>query len=177
MVCDRCIEAVANELKLLNIPYKHVQLGSAVLEHSLTNKNKLAIKEALFKRGFELLENPTDRLIDTMKNLILEVVRGKQIKTNLSTYLEEQLDKEYSQLSTLFSSVNGITIERFVILQKIERVKELLTYNELNLSEIAYSCDYSSVQHLSNQFKKNTGMTPSEFKKIHSNDRKPLDKI
>lgn len=177
MVCDRCIQAVSEELGKHGIKYKHVELGSAILEDSLSESNKSALKESLSLRGFELLENPTDQLIDKIKNLILEVVRGKQIKTNLSTYLEEQLSKDYSQLSSLFSSVVGITIERFVILQKTERVKELLTYNELTLSQISYTCDYSSVQHLSNQFKKNTGMTPSEFKKLHSNDRKPLDKI
>ncbi len=179
MVCDRCIEAVKEELAKSNIPLYGIKLGEATVSSPLTSDQKSNISIALQKRGFELLEDRNSQIIESIKSLIVDQVHHKteKLKVNYSTYLEKELNKDYHTLSSLFSSVEGITIERFVILQKLEKIKELLIYDELNLSQIANKLGYSSVQHLSNQFKKNTGMTPSEFKKRQSQDRSKLDAI
>ena len=179
MVCNRCVEAVQEELVKLSIPYSKIDLGEVVVDVSLSNDQKVKLNEALTKRGFELLEDQNSQLIEQIKSVIIERIHHRKdpIKTNYSTHLENQIGKEYSQLSSLFSSVEGLTIERYIILQKLEKIKELLIYDELNMSQIAYQLGYSSVQHLSNQFKKNVGMTPSEFKKNTSNNRSPIDNI
>ena len=137
------------------------------------------MKTALEKVGFELIDNRKGQLIERAKTLLIELVhrQNNELRTNLSDYLSQQLGHDYSSLSTLFSEVEGTTIEKFYIAQKIERVKELLVYDELSLSEIAHLLNYSSVAHLSNQFKKITGLTPSHFKQIGAVKRKPLDEL
>ncbi|MDA0194036.1 MAG: AraC family transcriptional regulator [Bacteroidetes bacterium] len=179
MVCQRCIEAVEEEFNLAQIPIKSIQLGMVNLESEISDEQKSSIRDALKKRGFELLEQKNSQFIEQIKNLLLKQIlyQKEPLNVNYSTYLEQEIGKNYHSLSTLFSSVEGITIERFIILQKLERVKELLIYDELSLSKIAYKLNYSSVQHLSNQFKKSIGMTPSQFKKTQANMRKPLDEV
>jgi AraC-like DNA-binding protein len=178
MVCPRCIEAVDETFRHLKIP-AFVQLGRVSLKKELSLEEKQILTQQLQKRGFELLEPGKSALISQIKTLIIDLVhhRENSIHENLSTFLAEKLNQEYTGLSRLFSSVEGITIERYYTLQKIEKVKELFFYGELNLSEIAFKLGYSSVAYLSAQFKKETGMTPSEFKKNGEISRKTLDNI
>ncbi len=177
MVCNRCIEAVEEELKKLDLSPIAMELGEVVLEQEVSGEKKEVLKAGLQKRGFELLEDKNSQIIEQIKNIIISNVhhRSEPMKVNYSTLLEEEIGRDYTYLSSLFSSVEGVTIERFVIMQKLEKVKELLIYDELNLSQISYQLGYSSVQHLSNQFKKATGMSPSDFKQNQQNARKPLD--
>lgn len=179
MVCNRCIMAVKSELEKLGLSPDSVQLGEVTFEQDLTAIQKEAIEQALVPLGFELIDDKKSRLIERIKNLIIELVhhRNNELQTNLSDYLSSQLHQDYAYLSALFSEVEGNTIEKYYIAQKIERVKELLVYDELSLSEIAFQLNYSSVAHLSNQFKKVTGLTPSFFKQIRLEKRKPLDQI
>ncbi len=179
MVCQRCIEAVEEEFERDEIPVRSIQLGEVTLESGISDQQKSSIGETLKIRGFELLESRNSQYIEQIKSLILGLIhyQDKPLKVNYSTYLEKEIGRDYNSLSSLFSSVEGITIERFIILQKLGKVKELLIYDELSLSQIAYKLNYSSVQHLSNQFKKSIGMTPSQFKKIQANIRKPLDSV
>ncbi|MGE0587695.1 MAG: helix-turn-helix domain-containing protein [Cyclobacteriaceae bacterium] len=177
MVCDRCKMVVRLEMDKLQIPYGSIELGEVSLT-SPNDKEKLnALALELKRNGFELIEDKGQRTISAIKIAILDYVRDSSgpRKFNFSDYLSSKLNKDYSSLSKLFSEVEGTTIEKYLILQKIERVKELLVYDEMNLSEIAHALHYSSVQHLSNQFKKITGLTPSHFKKIGDNRRKPID--
>ena len=179
MVCQRCIEAVGEELTSLGIEFLDIKLGAVTLKQALSIQEKKALKDALTLRGFELLEDKTQQLIEMIKATVISHLHLKPqlISTNYSTYLEKEIGKDYSYISSLFSSVEGITIEKYIILQKVEKVKELIIYDELSLSQIAHELDYSSVQYLSNQFKKITGMSPSEFKKIRKRSRNPLDKV
>jgi AraC-like DNA-binding protein len=181
MVCDRCISVVTDELKALGMKVSTVSLGEAVIEDSPTTAQHAAIRSALEKHGFELLDDKKTKIADQVKTLLIVLVHHdkekKPVHMRYSDYLEKQIGMDYSALSKLFSEVEGVTIEQFIISQKVERIKELLVYNELSVSEIALRMDYSSVAHLSTQFKKITGSTPSEFKKLHRHDRKPLDKI
>ena len=179
MVCDRCITAVREVLDKEKISYKSVQLGEVELigEPSRQQVEKLA--EGLSAAGFELLDDVKSKIVEKIKNIIITLIhRNDEILTRkLSSILEDKLQKEYHYLSTLFSSIEGVTIEKYAILQRIERAKELLTYDELSLSEIAEKMGYSSVQHLSQQFKKETGLTPSQFRDLKENTRTPLDKV
>jgi AraC family transcriptional regulator len=179
MVCNRCIIVVEQELEKLNIQYVSVALGEIVLVHEITKIQHSDFKERLSLLGFELLDDAKTQLIEKIKTIIIEEVHHSAIKEahNFSEILSSKLKKEYSYLSGLFSSVEGITIEKYTIHHKIEKAKELLVYNELTLSEISYRLGYSSVAHLSNQFKKITGLTPSHFKKLRGNRRKFLDKV
>lgn len=179
MVCNRCIMAVENELQHLAVPYKKVELGEVELEAPLTKNQEEALNTALDKLGFELLQGKQAKLIDKVKSVIIEAIHysNKHPNINFSDYISDKVHHEYKYISSLFSAVEGITIEKFIILQKVEKVKELLFYDELTLKEIAYELGYSSVQHLSNQFKKITGLSPSEFKVLKNNNRKPLDKL
>ncbi len=179
MVCDRCIQTVKEDLNNLGIDYKYVQLGEVLLTNNLPAILRNDFSTKLKSQGFELLEEKNARLIATIKREVLELVRqpDKRGNNNYSQLLAESLHHDYNSLSALFSSVEGITIEKFIILQKIEWVKELLFYNELSLNEIAFKLSYSSVQHLSNQFKKVVGLTPSNYKKLKNKPRKPLDKV
>lgn len=178
MVCNRCIKVVKEELEKLNIKVESIELGEVTV--SGTSFPYKEIKRVLEDNGFELVEDKKARLINRIKSIIIEIVHSdklEQMDANFSEYLEKKLNTDYTYLSSLFSSVENITIEHYIILQKIERAKELLKYNELTLSEISYRLGYSSVQHLSNQFKKVTGFTASEFKLLTDNNRKPLDKV
>ena len=178
MVCDRCRMSVARVLDDLNVPYRRIDLGEVELVNEPGEKLLDEIKQQITPLGFELIEDRNSRVISRIKSAVIDLVRGgKNNRFKLSTYLSEQLGKDYNSLSTLFSSVEGVTIEQFHIHQKIEYVKELLAYDELSLSEIADKLQYSSVQHLSNQFKKVTGLTPSHFKSIRHGRRTALDKI
>lgn len=178
MVCHRCILVVKNELELLGIPVINVKLGEATVGE-FKEADLPKVKLSLEKNGFELIDNKKSQIIEQIKIAVIELVHQKQpnISINYSSYLEQKLELDYQYLSSLFSSMESLTIEKYIILQKIEKVKELLVYNELTLSEIAYQLGYSSVHHLSNQFKKTTGLTPSHFKKIKDDKRQALDKI
>ena len=179
MVCDRCIQVVKEELNKLHVPILDIKLGEVTTANPLSKEQTEQIRKALENRGFELLEDQAGRLIEKIKTTVITSVRDphKRAKTNFSQYLQEEIGRDYGYLTTLFSSVENITIERYIILQKIEYAKELLIYDELTLSEIAFQLGYSSVQHLSGQFRKTTGMTPSQFKKLRKKIRKPLDKL
>lgn len=179
MVCSRCIMVVQNELDKLGLSATNVGLGEVTLEKDLTAEKKKKLEEALTPLGFELIDDKKSRIIEKIKNVIIEQVRDldNELKTNLSDVLSSRLHNDYNYLSNLFSEVEGTTIEKYFIAQKIEKVKELLVYDELTLSEIAFRLNYSSVAYLSNQFKKVTGLTPSHFKQIGEEKRKPLDKV
>ena len=180
MVCDRCVMVVKQQLDEAGIPYKHVQLGEVELQEDPEAAKIEALRKKLEQSGFELLDDKRAKLVEKIKNFIIGLVHRHEeveVKMKLSVLLQEKLMVDYHYLTTLFSSVEGITIEKYVILQRVERAKELLVYNELSLSEIADKLGYSSVQHLSQQFKNVTGFTPSAFKQLKENKRKPLDKL
>ena len=180
MVCNRCKIVVESTLNQRGYPPLSISLGEAVLATEPSTEDLVLIKNDLDKLGFELLDDRRQQLIEKIKTEIIQLVHYSQSfekRENLSDYLTKLLQKDYSSLSNLFSDVEGMTIEHFFILQKIERVKELLVYDEFSLSEIADQLQYSSVAHLSNQFKKITGLTPSHFKKIGAEKRKSLDEI
>ena len=177
MVCPRCIMAVETLLDDLKIAYKNVRLGEVELNASLSDKMSGKLEKELDKLGFELLGSRTSVLISKIKTLIIDQIHyaKERINESFPIYLARHLHQDYGYLSHFFSSVEGITIEKFIVRQKIERVKELLFYNELTLSEIAYKLNYSSVAHLSSQFKKETGMTPTAFKKENKPAHRALD--
>lgn len=180
MVCDRCILVVRQELEKLNIDYKSVQLGEVELTNIPSKDQIQEIKNNLHPLGFEVLDDKKTSIVEKIKSSIIQLIHGTdevELNKKLSILLAERLDMDYNYLTTLFSSTEGITIEKYVILQRIEKAKELLMYDELSLSEIADKLGYSSVQHLSQQFKKITGLTPSHFKQLKENKRKPLDKL
>ena len=179
MVCDRCILVVKQELEKLAIIPVAVNLGEVETRDALTEQQILQLKTNLASIGFELLDDSKQKLIEKIKTVIIEQIRygNADDKHNFSEILSQKLHKDYSYLSALFSDVESVTIEKYIISQKTEKVKELLVYDELNLSEIAYQLGYSSVAHLSAQFKKTTGLTPSYFKKLGGIHRKSLDKV
>lgn len=178
MVCNRCIIVVQQELDKLGIGFSAIRLGEVDLAEKLQPEKSDAIRAALAAVGFELIDDRKSKLIGQVKNIIIDVVHHqKKLRTNLSDHLAEQIGKDYSYLSNLFSDIEGTTIEQYTIHQRIERVKELLVYGELTLSQIAHDMGYSSVAHLSNQFKKVTGLTPSHFKGIKDKKRTPIDQI
>lgn len=180
MVCDRCIMVVKQLFMDLNIDFHQIQLGQIELKQEPNDQQLEKIRSLLQKNGFELLDDKKSKIVEKIKTTIVSLIHGndaEELNLKLSAILEEKLQTDYHYLSTLFSSVEGVTIERYTILQRIEKVKELLMYDEKSLSEIAYEMGYSSVQHLSQQFKKVTGLTPSHFKQLKENKRKPLDKV
>jgi AraC-like DNA-binding protein len=179
MVCLRCKMVVKEELKKLGIHFTSVELGEAELVEDISVEQHEQIKTALLKSGLELMDDKKSILIQKIKNVIIELVHYSQepLTVNFSEYLSQILDYDYTYLANLFSEVQGITIEKFLIAHKIERVKELLVYNELNLTEIACQMHYSSVAHLSAQFKKITGLTPSHFKQLKNKRRSMLDEM
>jgi AraC-like DNA-binding protein len=170
---------VEQELKKLDIERSKVTLGEVETDNEVSKEKIEKLSNNLAALGFEVLDNARQQIIEKIKNIIIQQVHhtDEENHHNYSDILSKSLHKDYSYLSSLFSEVEGITIEKYIINQKIEKVKELIIYDELNLSEIAYKLNYSSVAHLSNQFKKVTGLTPSHFKKVGENKRKPLDKI
>jgi len=179
MVCNRCVMVVQNEINKLGIAIENIRLGEVTLEKELSNSERDALERVLVPLGFQVIDDKKSRIIEQIKNIIIDLVHYQDngAKTNLSDILNEKLNHDYNYLSNLFSQVESTTIEKYFIAQKIEKVKELLVYDELSLSEIAFRLNYSSVAYLSNQFKKVTGLTPSHFKQIKENKRKPLDKV
>ena len=180
MVCDRCVMVVRQQLDQLQLPYQQIQLGQVELKEAPRAESLEQLRQLLEQQGFELLDDKKAKTVERIKTTIVSLIHGKdadEFNLKLSAMLQEKLGLDYHYLSSLFSSVEGITIEKYAILQRIEKVKELLMYDEKNLGEIAFEMGYSSTQHLSQQFKKITGLTPSHFKKLKDNKRKPLDKI
>jgi len=179
MVCDRCRTAIKGELDKNQIPYRSVELGEVEIGENIPDEKIQAFRTGIEQLGFELIDDKKSKTIEAIKAEIINMIRNPngRKKTTLSSHLASQLGKDYSTLTTLFSEVEGITIEHYFINQKIERAKELLAYGEMPLKEIAYQLDYSSVSHLSNQFKKVTGLTPGHFKNARNKMRKPLDRI
>ena len=181
MVCLRCIRTVKRLLNESGLEVKNVVLGEAEVNSEIDRASMDRLKALLEHEGFELLDDKQSRLVEKIKTLIIREIHhedGLKPETmNYSDFLARQTGYDYSTLSKLFSSVEGITIEKYIISQKIERVKEMLIYDELSLSEIAWRLGYSSSQHLSNQFRQITGMTPTVFKNTHPHDRQHLDHL
>ncbi len=184
MVCARCTQAIQNEVNKLQLPLLSINLGEVDFgEHVLTGEQLEEFRQNIEALGFELINDKKARLIENTKKQLIKLIQhdheylaGDKIK--LSEYLSEHLFKDYTHLSHLFSSVEGVTIEQYFINQKIEKTKELLVYDELTLTEISYRLGYSSVAHLSRQFKKVTGLTPSNFKLLRDPAaRTPIDKV
>jgi AraC family transcriptional regulator len=178
MVCDRCIRVVKDELVNLGLDVRSVSLGEVSLTGNPRDLPLQRIKKTLEENGFELIEDQKARTIERLKLAIMRLVREPGDRNlKYSVYLSKELNQEYHSLSSLFSSVENVTIEQYIIRQRVERAKELLKYGEKTLSEIAYELGYSSVQHLSSQFKRITGLTPTKFKHMTSNIRFPLDRV
>lgn len=181
MVCDRCIRVVRDELMKIKLDVRSVSLGEVVVAGTTKELPMDRVKSVLDENGFELIEDRKAKTIEQLKLAIIKFVREDhdklEKKLKFSEYLSKELELDYHYLSTLFSSVENVTIEQFIILQRIERAKELLKYGELTLSEIAYKLGYSSVQHLSNQFKAITGFTPNRFRSLTGHLRKPIDRV
>ncbi len=180
MVCNRCIRVVKEDLEKLGIGVESIELGKAELNGELSEVEFMQVEKVLLSSGFELINDRQRQIIEQVKTIIIEHVhhdKNKPASTNFSDFLEQQVGINYYSLSRLFSSIEGITIEKFIILQKLERVKELLIYDELSLGEIAFGLGYSSAAHLSGQFKQVTGLTPTAFKKMTGSKRNSLDQI
>lgn len=181
MVCDRCKRVVIEELAKLEIAVTQVELGRVETADELSTEQLSQVKATMEHNGFELLDDRKEALVEHIRNLVIEEVQylkgNKPASMNFSDYLSQKTGYEYSYLSNLFSAETSQTIEQYIIAQKIEKIKEWLSYNELTLSEIAWRLSYSSTAHLSNQFKKITGITPGEFKKGSIIKRKPLDTV
>lgn len=178
MVCNRCVIVVKQELEKMKLKAANVSMGEVELAKPASAKQLGDFSIRLQRLGFELLDDQKQKQIEKIKNLLIKKVQSGDIGEHfsISSFLVKELNKDYSSISRLFSEVEGITIEQFFILQKTEKVKELLIYDEMNLNEISYQLGYSSAAHLSAQFKKVTGLSPREFKNIGGR-RKPLDKI
>jgi AraC-like DNA-binding protein len=179
MVCIRCQMVVKSELEKLGLEYNSVKIGEAKIKGLVPEETLDQLDVALRKSGLQLMDDKKSILVENIKSAIIELVHytDDQIKVNLSDHLSEKLNHEYTYLANLFSEVKGITIENFYLTHKIEKVKELIVYDELNLSEIAYKMHYSSLAHLSNQFKKITGLTPSHFKELKNKRRDTLENL
>ncbi|MCW3090381.1 MAG: transcriptional regulator, AraC family [Ferruginibacter sp.] len=179
MVSARCKIVAKEELKKLGLHYVMVDLGEVEIMETLSEDMRATLKSGLLQSGLELMDDKRSMLIEKIKNIVIEVVHylDEPLRVNFSDYLGKKLNHDYTYLSNLFSEVQGTTIEHFLIAHKIEKVKEFLVYNELTLTEIAYKMNYSSVGHLSNQFKKVTGLTPSHFKKMKNKRRNALENI
>jgi len=179
MVSNRCKMAVKEELKKLGLHFIVVDLGEVEIMENLSADKRDLVKFALLNAGFELIDDKRAVLIERIKNTIIEMVHhtDELIKTNFSVFLSEKLSHDYTYLANLFSEVQGTTIEQFIISHKVERIKELIIYGEENITEIAWRMNYSSVAHLSNQFKKATGLSPSHFKQLKDKRRNPIEDI
>lgn len=183
MVCNRCIMVVSQELNSLGLHPEKVQLGEVVLKEDTLNEDQLRkLDERLTDLGFERIDDRKGRLVEQIRKKVISIIHGPEDvdrRSNWSSILAEEFHYDYNYLSNLFSSMEGITLEQYIIRQKIERVKELLFYDEMTLSQIASHLGYSSVAHLSSQFKKVTGLTPSELKKSRGGEqaRKPIDTL
>lgn len=179
MVCSRCKMVVRSVFENMGINPIAVELGEVELENDIQESQKQELLKNLRAIGFDLIDDKKSKTIDRIKTLIIDLVQNKNndLKSNLSDYLAQQLHQDYNTLSNLFSEVENTTIEKYFINQKVEKIKELIIYDELSLSEIAYSLNYSSVSHLSNQFKKATGFSPTYFKNLKSIKRKQIEDL
>ena len=180
MVSLRCKNVVKSELDKLGLHYRKVDLGEVEIKEDISDLQRDQLKKALMISGLELMDDKKAILIEKIKTIIIEMIHyneDDQIKTNFSDYLITKINKDYTYLSNIFAETTGITIEHFIIIHKIERVKELLLYDELTLTEIAYRLNYSSVSHLSRQFKKVTGLTPTYYKQLKQKRRNTLDNV
>jgi AraC-like DNA-binding protein len=179
MVSTRCKMLVKEELKKLGLHFVVVDLGEVDIMETINEEQRLELKSALQAAGLDLMDDKRAMLIEKIKTVIIEMVHHSDevIKVNFSHYLSEKLHHDYTYLSNLFSEVQGTTIEQFIIAHKIERIKELIIYGELNITEIAWKMNYSSVAHLSNQFKKMTGLSPTHFKQLKDKKRNPIEEI
>lgn len=179
MVCLCCKKTVAAELSNLNLTYSDLELGEVRLSKPILEAERSALKERLHEFGLELMDDQRAILVEKVVTIIVDMIHHSDEvpDTNFSVYLTNALNQDYHYLSTLFSKTKGVTIEHFIILHKIERVKELIMYDELNLTEISYKLNYSSIAHLSNQFKKITGLTPTFFRSIKNKKRISIESI
>jgi len=179
MVSNRCKTAVKEELKKTGLHFIVVELGEVEIMEDISTEQREEIKAALLLTGLELMDDKRSILIEKIKNAVIEMIHhsSEQMKTNFSAYLSEKLNHNYTYLANLFSEVQGTTIEQFIISHKIERIKELIIYGDMNITEIAWEMNYSSVAHLSNQFKKATGLSPSHFKNLKDKRRNPIEEI
>lgn len=179
MVSNRCKMAVKDALRKLKLHFVVVDLGEVDIMENINDEQRAMLKQELYNSGLELMDDKRAMLIEKIKNVIIEMVHYSEeaIKVNFSDYLSEKLNHDYTYLANLFSEVQGTTIEQFIIVHKVERIKELINYGELNITEIAWKMNYSSVAHLSNQFKKVTGLSPSHFKQIKEKRRSPIEEI
>lgn len=181
MVCNRCILTVESILKELAIQYQQVVIGEIHANDPVSGHQRTALQEALAKTGLQLIDDKTSSVIEKIKQLVIKKARNeveeKEVKLKLSAYLVKHLHHEYTYLSSYFSSIEGRTIENYFIEQRVEKVKELLVYNEMTLSQIAFDMGYSSVAHLSSQFRQVTELTPSHFRKVGAEKRKLIDKL
>lgn len=179
MVCNRCIKVVRDELTKLGFTVLNIELGSVELKENASPEKIKTINKILVENGFELIEDSKKKTVEQIKNIVISKIHHSAGENDFkfSKIIEKEIGKDYSQLSKIFSSIEQITIEHFIILQRIEKVKEYLRYGEMTLSEIAYTLGYKSVNHLSSQFKKYTGLTATEFKESTSQKRKPLDQV
>lgn len=179
MVSTRCKIVVKEELRKQGLHFIVVDLGEVEIMENISPEQREDLKAALICSGLELMDDKRAVLIEKIKNVIIDMVHhaDEVIKINFSDYLSEKLNHDYTYMANLFSEVQGTTIEQFIICHKIERIKELMIYGELNITEIAWKMNYSSVAHLSNQFKKVTGLSPSHFKKLKDQRRMPIEEI
>lgn len=178
MVCSHCAEVLKEKVEANGFAIEKIELGELTLQNPIDQDQYDQLARVVSENGFEVIDDANSRIVEQIKHIIISIVRhSKTLNQNLSDYLSEQIHKDYQQLSRLFSAVEGKSIERYFILQKIERAKELIVYDELTLSEIAYELDYSSQQHFSRQFKKETGLSPSHFKEVKENKRISIDQI
>lgn len=180
MVCSRCIAVVQQVFEKMDVIPVLLQLGEVEIKEQLSPTQLSKLKVLLSENGFELLDDRKLVLVERVKNLIVQTIHGADrvdLSIKVSYLIQQKLNTDYNYISSLFSNIEGVTIEQYIILQRIERAKEFLEYDELTLSEIAHKLGYSSVQYLSTQFKKATGFTPSHFKSLKENKRKPLDHL
>jgi len=179
MVSQRCKMMVKEELKKMGLHFMVVDLGEVEIMETLTNEQWLALKKALLVSGLELMDDKKTILIEKIIHVIMEMVHVSEELpiVNYSTHISNKLEYDYTYLSNLFSEIKGMTIQQFIILHKVERIKELIIYDEFNITEIAWKMNYSSVAHLSNQFKKITGFSPTHFKQLKQKRRTPIEEI
>lgn len=180
MVCNRCLLVVRQQIEDMHLEVEKITLGEVIISQKLNPSQLHILGSKLMEKGFEILDDKKKILIEKVKNKIIAIIHassGVHLKTNFSTIIQQYTGTEYSTVSAIFSNLEGITIEQYIILQRIERAKELLIYDELTLGEIALLLGYSSLQHLSSQFKKVTGLTPTSFKKIKESKRQAIDTL
>lgn len=177
MCCPRCIKAVGTVLKDMNLAVKYVHLGDAEIEETLSPEQERTLSAKLKEQGFELLDDPRSCIVEAVRVAVLQWVRMKDNRPKLSDFVSDQLCKDYSTLSKLFSQVRGVTIEHFAIQHRIEYAKELLCYSMISISEIAYKLGYSSPAHFASQFKQFTGMSPKTFRELDTRNRRCIDEI